>query len=187
MKLAELHFDIEKVNHSIESRTEIVSLVVKNPEILPEIVQYAFKLNKHHYRYCWLLEFLNRQDIEILCPFINEILSGAALLANDSAIRPIAKIIETFVLGSYGKQHNKSVASMMTSAVKEAMVTLCFQWLIDENLNVAAKAYSMTSLYHLGKDVKWVHEELRLVVEQNYDAGSAAYKARARMILKLLK
>ena len=58
---------------------------------------------------------------------------------------------------------------------------------IDDQLKVAARAYSMTSLFHLGKDVNWVHDELQMVIEQNYATESVAYQARARIILKKLK
>ena len=186
MTLEELQFDIKKVNHSMESRTEAVALIVKYPEILPEVIKRAFNNEKNHFKYCWWLEFLNRQYIEMLCPHIHKILKGATKLTNDSAIRPIAKIIETFVLKTYGKDPSSTVVDVMTLNVKELMVALSFEWLINEKLNVAAKAYSMTSLYYLGKDVSWVHEELQMVIEQNYAVGSAAYKARARMVLKKL-
>ncbi|MGB3152866.1 MAG: adenylosuccinate lyase, partial [Maribacter sp.] len=58
----------------------------------------------------------------------------------------------------------------------------CFDWLIG-NHKVAAKAYSMTCLLFLGRKFDWIHPELKLVLEQNYASGSAAYKARARMTL----
>lgn len=187
MTLDNLEFDIEKVNHSMASRAEAVVLVVNNIELLPELIVKAFSDDKNHFRYCWWLEFLNRQHIEILCPHITGLLKGAAHLTNDSAIRPIAKIIENFALNYYSKQPNKVVQQMMTPLVRKKMVELAFQWLIDEQLKVAPRAYSMTSLFQLGKDIDWVHTELKLVVEQNYASESVAYQARARMILKKLK
>ena len=187
MTLQELDIDIEKVNHSMASRAKAVTLVINHLETLPELIEKAFSTDKNHYKYCWWLEFLNRQHIEILCPFMISVLSGATHLTNDSAIRPIAKIIENFALNYYSKQPNKLVQQMMTPSVREKMVELGFQWLIDDTIKVAPRAYSMTSLFHLGKDIDWVHTELILVVEQNYASESAAYKARARMILNKLK
>jgi len=187
MNLQELQFDIEKVNHSKASRAHAVALVIDNLEVLPELIEKAFMLEKNHFKYCWWLEFLNRQHIEVLCPYMVTIFDRAQYLTNQSAIRPIAKIIETFVLNYYSKEPNDLVRTMMSSAIKEQMVTRGFEWLIDEQLKVAPRAYAMSSLYHLGKDVNWVHAELILVLEQNYRHQSAAYKARARMILKKLK
>jgi len=187
MTLQELDFDIEKVNHSMASRAKAVGLVIDHIEVLPELIEKAFSADKSHFKYCWWLEFLNRNHIEVLCPFISSILSGAIHLTNDSAIRPIAKVIENFALNYYSKQPNKVVRKMMTPSVREKMVELGFQWLIDDTIKVAPRAYSMISLFHLGKDIDWVHTELKLVIEQNYASESAAYKARARMVLKKLK
>ncbi|MFD2433102.1 hypothetical protein ACFSO9_05800 [Mesonia maritima] len=49
---------------------------------------------------------------------------------------------------------------------------------------VAPQAYSMQTLYLLGKEVDWVHKELAMILQQNYASGSAGYKARSRKILK---
>jgi len=187
MTLQQLDFDIEKVNHSMASRAKAVTLVIDHIEILPELIEKAFSADKNHYKYCWWLEFLNRQHLEVLCSFITNILSGATHLTNDSAIRPMAKIIERFTLDYYSKNKSEIINTMMTSMIKEKMVELSFQWLIDDQLKVAARAYSMTSLFHLGKDVNWVHSELQMVIEQSYATESVAYQARARMILKKLK
>ena len=187
MTLADLQFDIDKVNHSMASRAEAVDLVMHNLEILPELIEKAFSDDKNHFKYCWWLEFLNRQHIEILCPHIDIILNKANTLTNQSAIRPIAKTIETFVLNYYSRMPNEIVQAMMSSEIKEKMISCTFEWLINDQLKVAARAYSMTSLFHLGKDVNWVHSELRLVIEQSYATESVAYQARARMILKKLK
>jgi len=186
MTLEGLQFDIEKVNHSMASRAEAVDLVIHNLEVLPELIERAFSRDKNHFKYCWWLEFLNRQHIEILCPHMDVILNKANGLTNQSAIRPIAKTIETFVLNCYSKTPNEIVQKMMSPKIKEKMISCAFEWLIDDQLKVAARAYSMTSLYHLGKDVSWVHPELRLVIEQSYATESVAYQARARMILKKL-
>ena len=61
-----------------------------------------------------------------------------------------------------------------------------FDWLIG-NHKVAAQAYSMTCLLLLGEKFDWIHPELKMILEQNYAVGSAAYKARARMTLAKLK
>lgn len=187
MTLAELHFDIKNVNHSKASRAKAVDLVIHNLEVLPELIEKAFSDDKNHFKYCWWLEFLNRQYVEVLCPYMDTILEQAQYLTDQSAIRPIARIIETYCLNYYSKAPHESVKNMMNNSIKELMVTRSFEWLIDDELKVAPRAYSMISLYHLGKDVSWVHAELQLVIEQNYANESAAYKARGRMVLKKLK
>jgi len=42
----------------------------------------------------------------------------------------------------------------------------------------------MTCLLLLGRKFDWILPELKMVLEQNYENGSAAYKARARMTIE---
>lgn len=186
MTLQELQFDISIINHSKESRAKAVSLILDNLDVLPELIEKAFSKDINHFRYCWWLEFLNRKHLEVLCPYMEVIVDKAQILKHQSAIRPISRIIETYTLNYYSDTPNKIVQEMMTLSIKEKMVNRSFEWLIDNQLKVAPRAYSMISLYHLGKEVSWVHDELRLVIEQNYAHESAAYKARGRMVLKKL-
>jgi hypothetical protein len=70
----------------------------------------------------------------------------------------------------------------MTLSHLEHMATSCFDWLIGDQ-KVAVKAYSMTCLLLLGRKFDWIHPELKLVLTENYAQGSAAYQARAGIIL----
>ena len=49
---------------------------------------------------------------------------------------------------------------------------------------IAPKAYSMNTLFLLGKDYDWVHPELALILERDFQMQSSGFKARARHILK---
>jgi hypothetical protein len=52
---------------------------------------------------------------------------------------------------------------------------------------VAVKAYSMRSLYLLGSEFDWIHEELILILERDFASQSAGFKARARDLIKRMK
>ena len=54
------------------------------------------------------------------------------------------------------------------------------------NHKVATKAYSMNALFLFGKNYDWVHQELKLILQQNISKESAAYKARGKMTLELI-
>ena len=44
----------------------------------------------------------------------------------------------------------------------------------------------MQALLLLGREIPWVHGELRAILEQQYPQGSPAYQARARQVLRKL-
>jgi hypothetical protein len=52
---------------------------------------------------------------------------------------------------------------------------------------VAPKAYSMNTLYLFGREFEWIHPELVMILERDFQMQSAAFKARAKQILQKLK
>ena len=52
---------------------------------------------------------------------------------------------------------------------------------------IAPKAYSMNSLYLLGIEYDWIHPELAMILERDFQMQSSGFKARARHILKKIK
>jgi len=63
----------------------------------------------------------------------------------------------------------------------------CFNYLESSNEPVAIKAFSMTVLYNLTMKLPDLARELRLLIEEQYNLGSAGFKARGRHVLRQLK
>ena len=62
----------------------------------------------------------------------------------------------------------------------------CFRYLSSSESPVAIKAFSMTVLYNLTRQLPDLARELRLLIEEQYPQGSAGFRARGRQILKQL-
>ena len=45
----------------------------------------------------------------------------------------------------------------------------------------------MSSLYFLGTEFDWIHPELKIIIEQDYNSQSAGFKARSRHVLEKMK
>lgn len=134
---------------------------------------------------CWVLETTVKENPELLLPHISYFTENMGSVHLDSSVRPIAKICEILAINYFSKKENK-IQKLLSESDLERMAAACFDWLIGP-YKVAPKAYSMTSLYLLGNKFDWIHPELKSVLLKNYPEGSAAYKARARMILKKLQ
>ena len=161
----------------------MASRFIRDPEQLPDLLRIVF-LDEHPLssKASWILDMVLREELELLLPHIELFCKHLGKINLDSSIRPLAKICEMLVLAGV---KSKKASINLSDDNLEAIATACFDWLITEQ-KVAPKAYSMTSLYYLGYKFPWIHEELRQVLEQNFASGSAAYKARARMILQKL-
>lgn len=136
-------------------------------------------------RACWVIEFTAKENLAFLFPYLNYFTQNLNRVHLDSSVRPLAKICE-FLIKAYFSKNDPEVRKVLTENYLERITTACFDWLIGDH-KVAAKAYSMTSLLLLGRKFSWIHPELKMVLEQNYASGSAAYKARARHTLAKLK
>lgn len=161
-------------------------LVVDQPTLVAPLMDIAFTLDDPvSSKACWVLEFTAKEKLSYIFPHLDAFAEKIGQVKFQSSVRPMAKICELLMLCYFSKE-NQDCRKVMKKIHLEAITTACFDWLIGDH-KVAAKAYSMTSLYLLGTEIDWIHPELRLVLEQNYAGGSAAYKARARHTLAKLE
>lgn len=186
MTKEELYTALDYVNHSREKRKEMATLVLNNPKLVGPLFEIAFQQNNQiSSKACWVLEFTAKEKLAYIFPYLDVFTAGLNELHLHPSVRPMAKICEYLILG-YFKKQNIEVQNALNNEHLEHITAACFDWIIGDH-KVAAQAYSMTCLLLLGQKFDWVHPELKMILEQNYAQGSAAYKARARMTLAKLK
>jgi hypothetical protein len=64
------------------------------------------------------------------------------------------------------------------------LMDICFRYISDPAEAAAVKAFSLTVLQRLAKKYPEICNELKLVIEERWNYETAAFKARARNILK---
>ncbi|MDN3493021.1 adenylosuccinate lyase [Winogradskyella bathintestinalis] len=186
MTKAELYKELSYVNHSREKRLKYANLVIDYPELIPPLLDILFGVdNEKSCRAAWVFEFMCSKNIETIIPFLDVFTKHMSKVHLDSAVRPVAKICELITKTYYGKDDSK-IKDSLTSTHKERLIETCFDWMINDE-KVAPKAYSMVSLNLLGTEFDWVHTELVIILERDFQMQSAAFKARARHILKKIK
>ena len=185
MTKSELYTSLKFVNHSIEKRAEMASLITNNPQLIIPLLQISIDVNNPiSSRACWVLEFTAKENLAFIFPHLDLFTENLSKVHLDSSVRPFAKICLYLISAYFSKTKVKS-QTVLTNAHLEMITASCFDWLIGDH-KVAAKAYSMTSLLLLGRKFKWINPELKMILEQNYAQSSAAFKARARMTLSKL-
>lgn len=160
----------------------MASLISDDPDLIRPLLEIIFKdENPISCRGSWVLEFTLKKKLYYIYPHLNFLTSNISGVRLDSSVRPLAKICEFLAKAYFSKTKNEAQKALQEKHLED-IAAACFDWLIGD-YKVAAKAYSMTSLLLLGRKFNWIHPELKMVLEQNYAEGSAAYKARARMTL----
>ncbi|WP_040278042.1 hypothetical protein [Psychroserpens damuponensis] len=178
-----LYKELNYVNHSREKRLHYANLVIDHPELIPKLLDILFRVDdKISCRAAWVFEFMCSKDIESCIPYLDVFTENIHRVHLDPAVRPVAKVCECLANAYYGKEDN-NVKNTLLHHHKEKIVESCFDWLINDE-KVAPKAYGMNALYLLGTEIDWIHPELALILERDFSSQSAAFKARARHILK---
>ncbi|MDL5511693.1 adenylosuccinate lyase [Arenibacter sp. M-2] len=186
MTYLELYNALNYVDHSRTKRRDMSNLVVSQPSNIATLMKVAFQVDDPvSCKACWILEFTAKEHLAYLLPSMDTFVRNIGSVHLDPAVRPIAKICE-ILMKSYFQTKDHTTRNALNEEHLENITSACFDWLIGDH-KVAAQAYSMTSLLLLGRKFNWIHPELRMILEQNYQNGSAAYKARARLTLAKLK
>jgi hypothetical protein len=64
------------------------------------------------------------------------------------------------------------------------VMDLCFNYISSPDEEVAVKAFSLTVLFNLSKIYPEIKQELKTIIEDRWDYETAAFRARAKKILK---
>ncbi|WP_339844268.1 adenylosuccinate lyase [uncultured Dokdonia sp.] len=186
MTLSELYNELAYVNHSREKRAYCAQLILNEPSLMELVLEILFMVDDvRSPKAGWIAEFATKEDITIILPHLELFTTKMHTVYQDAALRPVSKICEELAI-SYYKMKNLQTRASLTKIQRERMVTAAFDWLITDQ-KVAVKAYSMTSLYYLGTEFNWIHEDLQRIMEENYMTSSAAYKARCKHITAWIK
>lgn len=183
MTTDQLYKELTYVDSSRKNRLKYAHMVMNDLSLLPKLLDVLFMIDdKVSCRAAWVLEFVCGENLEVIIPFLDKFTENLGKVHLDSAVRPVAKVCEYLVKAYYSKTDNNIKAALQPK-FKEHIIEACFDWMIS-NQKVAVKAYSMNTLYLLGQDHSWIHPELKIILERDFNSNSAGFKARARHILK---
>jgi hypothetical protein len=178
---SELQLKLDNVNACRESRITTAQEILENKGFFNDLIRICFSpSDKNHHKACWVLEFVSYEKLLWLQPHLDFFCSNLKILKDESAIRPIAKIIQLLIKSHYNKGEN---GILLSEENLQDCIETSFDWLIND-IKVAPKAYSIRTLYILGNHYDWIHIELKTILEKDYSNHSSAYKAVAKEILK---
>jgi len=180
----ELQSKLEYLKAYREDRLVIAEFILNNKNYLDELITICFTpLDKNNHKACWILEFVSYKELIWLQPYVDFLCNNLKHLTDESAMRPVAKIVQLLVISYYKKTKN---SILLSEENLQKLIEASFDWLINDT-KVATKAYSIRTLYILGNHYNWIHPELEIILGKDYANHSAAYKAVAREVLKKIK
>lgn len=186
MTVNELYEELNFVSAARENRLMYSKMVLDDMSLFPKLIEILFMVDdKKSSKAAWIFEYVCNDYIYAIIPHLDIFTTNLKRVHLDSSVRPIARVCE-MIAKAYCSKQNKTMKNALQNIHKERIIEACFDWMIS-NQKVAVKAYSMDTLYLLGKEYNWVHPELKQILQQDYTHESAGFKARAKHVLKKIK
>ena len=186
MNIEILREELENSNALRENRKKVAALVLSDKSLIKNVVNLTFKFDDNiSIKAAWILEWICTHDsVENILPYLDEFTSKISTLKFDGGIRSSAKICEHLANAYYTKNENEVKKKLQKNHI-DSMVTTGFDWLITPQ-KIAVRAYTMRFLYVFGLEKKWIHPELKHLIETKIIHQSKGTKARGKQILKLI-
>lgn len=185
MTTEQLYDQLNYVDSTKASRLEFAQQILNQPELTPVLLELIFKVEDAlSPKAAWILEVACGENLNILLPYLDHFTLKMPTVHFDSAVRSMAKICE-YLTKAFYINSDPEVKTHLKSEHKERIIELCFDYMINDN-KTAPKAYSMQTLFLLGKEYSWIHPELATILQRDFQQESAGFKARARHILKAI-
>ena len=173
---------IAEVTAKKSDRLKMADKILSEPDLFEPLLKLIFEVdNKNSIKAAWVFEIICNRYLDLLAPNLNYFTSNLKSLHIDSAIRSVAKVCE-FIAKAYFSKKDSIVKEALNQTHIDEIIESCFDWLIGP-YRAAVKVYSMSAIYLLGKNSKWVHEELEHLLLKGMDKGNAAYFSRAKKIM----
>ena len=174
--------DIAASNAHRAIRDSLAHRVLANPEHFDELLALALNLGwPNHHKACWVLELVLEKHIAWLRPHLDDFTLTLAYFTCSSALRSISKICLFAVV------QNQKQPRFLTDEQLHRIAEACFDWIINPDEKVAAKAYAIRTLYLAGRQLEWIYPELIPILELGYTHHSAAYQAVVREVLPKIR
>ena len=178
---------LEIKNGKREYRDTCAQKIIKQPDLFVLLLEETFYVdNKLSIKSTWVLEWIcTHYGINLLLPHLELFIDKLNTVYLDGSKRCLAKICEQ--LGEiYSTEPHHEIRRKLSTQQIEQIVEINFDWLISPQ-KIAVKAYAMTTLYHFGFYVNWVHEAIENTIANDVMHTSKACEARGKKILTLLK
>lgn len=151
----------------------ITEFAVSSEENFKELIDcFLSKDIRVAQRAAWSVSWAAQKKPEIVQPYIGILVDQLKRKdVHNAVIRNSLRILEDLTIPE--KFHGE-------------VMDACFQFLQNRETAIAIKAFALTVLFNLSKIYPEIKNELRILIEENMDYETAAYRSRGKKILARL-
>jgi hypothetical protein len=162
-----------RAEHSKKQTDRIVAYIGGDKERFKALIELFFKGEyRITQRAAWPLSYCVRRHPELIAPYYRQLLDN--LGTKDIHVAVIRNTVRLLQDVSIPKRYHGRVMSV------------CFDFIGDVETSIAVKAFALTILSNFSKDYPEILGELKLIIEEQWERATPAFRSRARKILKNL-
>jgi hypothetical protein len=160
-----------RAEHSKKQTDRIVAYIGDDKERFAVLIELFFKGEyRITQRAAWPLSYCVRHHPELITPYYRQLLDN--LGRKDIHVAVVRNKVRLLQDVSIPKRWHGRVMS------------ICFDFTGDVETPIAVKVFALTILSNLSKDYPAIRSELKLIIEEQWERATPAFRSRARKILK---
>ncbi|GGA85187.1 hypothetical protein [Puia dinghuensis] len=163
-----------KKEHSKKQTDRIVRYIGADKKRFAMLIELFFKGEyRITQRAAWPLSYCVRAHPELIQPYFKPLLDN--LGRKDIHIAVVRNTVRLLQDVAIPKKHQGRVMS------------ICFDLIQSPETPIAVKAFSLTILSHLAADYPDIRGELKLIIEEQWEHSTPAFRSRAKKVLKAME
>jgi hypothetical protein len=160
-----------KKEHSKKQTSRIVDYIGDDKGRFGQLIRLFFNGEyRITQRAAWPLSYCVRRHPELITPYYKQLLDN--LRRKDIHVAVIRNTVRLL--------QDVSIPNRWRGRV----MNVCFDFIADVATPIAVKAFSLTILANLSADYPEILPELKLLIEEQWEHATPAFRSRARKILK---
>ena len=162
-----------KDEHSKKQTDRIVNYIGNDKDRFAQLIKIFFQGEyRITQRAAWPLSYCVRRHPELITPWFKPLLDNLA--RKDIHVAVIRNTVRLLQDVSIPKRYQGRV------------MNICFDFIQSPETPIAVKAFSLTILSHLSADYPEIAGELKLIIDDQWEHATPAFRSRAKKILKRL-
>ena len=164
---------LKEEKHSKEQALKISRHACASADNFKQLME-CFLTNEYRLaqRAAWSVSWAAQQNPELIKPYIKNLVEQLQRNdVHDAVVRNSVRILQQIEI---------------PTSLHGELMNSCFALIESPATPVAIKAFSLTTLFNLTKYYPEIKHELKLIVEERLHNETAAFKSRAKHILKAL-
>lgn len=159
--------------HSRINTNRIAKAIGNDPDEFKKIIDIIYHAEPPlPQRAAWLLAAVNDNHPELLEPYLSKFINDIQKFKLDAVRRNMSVVL---------------ASHQIPKKLQGTLINVCFDLILSSTEKVVMKVHAMQCIANLAKEHPELIPELKSAIEDQLPKTTAAFHARARMILKKLK